>query len=180
MLPLCPYLPVANQRLNYRAFQTGSNIRSLTNPSLMLAYGQQLWCDGLPSRAVLALARVLYLDTPPPSRGEIDLAILSRERPYEALAWMFSHWERVAGLFWGNPRVSFEHQAIRQKKQTSQTFIWRAWAVCHLLDYIRPDISGDATTGPLPSLRTVIAGLTAHASPGEAILLSNLLTLSNK
>jgi hypothetical protein len=177
--PLCPWLPVDPRKLSFRNLREASPTAApdTLNTITTLAYANQLWVDGLPARAVLTLAKVLYAGPTVDESAENALAAAFPRRPYAAMSWMFRRWATDPELFWGNPRLSFEHQATRRKPDPDSTlFVTRAWAVCALLQTHRPDIPGDpAIPQKQLDIPAIHNELNRHADPAEATLFQQAL-----
>jgi hypothetical protein len=126
-----------------------------------LEYGQQLWLDGLPARALLAVDRALYCDVAPD-----DEAVLAYPLPYRAIGWLVA---QPAEGFTGNARVHYQHLADRVRGERAEQKRWRAWAAWAIVRKVRPDLPGDpkhAVTEPTPT--EIAAALTRHGIRDEA------------
>lgn len=165
----CPHLPPAAEEGSYRLLRQHGQARDGAFYADALAYSQCLWQRGLPARAVLALVRGLYADL----RG--DEAILQDwPVPYAALAWMLS--QDVGSAFLGNPRISFQHQAVRMKGPRAPLLRARAGAAWHLVRLVQPDWPGDAQEPREPPGREhVHEALRRYGLPGEASLWDSVL-----
>jgi hypothetical protein len=102
---------------------------------LCLEYGQQLWLDDLPARALLAVDRALYCDVP----GDDDV-LSEYPMPYRAIGWMV---KQPADTFAGNARVHYQHLADRVRGVRADLKKWRAWAAWAVTRHSRPDLLGD-------------------------------------
>jgi hypothetical protein len=85
---------------------------------LCLEYGQQLWLDDLPARALLAVDRALYCDVP-----EGDVALTEYAMPYRAIGWMV---RQPSDQFTGNARVHYQHLADRVRGERAELKKWHA------------------------------------------------------
>jgi hypothetical protein len=95
-------------------------------------YAQCLWLEHKPARAILALCRAIYLDPH-------DLPGGTRQ-PYPAYLWILMNY-RGEG-FLGNPRISFQHQAMRMPR-TDSLKRTRARALWHLTRLALPNLPAD-------------------------------------
>jgi hypothetical protein len=130
---------------------------------LCLAYGQQLWLDGLPARSLLAVDRALYCDVA--ASAEV---LQAYPLPYAAIRWLVS---QPSDAFTGNARVHYQHLADRVRGERADIKKWRAWAAWAVTRQARPDLPGDpkhAVTEPTHA--EIAAGLHAHGIAGEASL----------
>ncbi len=127
-----------------------------------LQYGHYLWINGHAGRAILAVTRALYTDLP------ADAPILKNwPLPYAALHWIVQHHD--SDHFPGNPRISFQHQATRLRRQPVVRLRARAWAVWALICDARPSLPGDGKQGITePSLMEIEQSLKDHGRPNEA------------
>ncbi len=124
-----------------------------------LTYGQYLWQQALPARAILAVNRALQSPVEPH-----DPVLKEYPLPYQALAWMFlNHSGRG---FLGNPRISFQHQAHRLRGRQETLRKVRCWAVWQLAAYCLRDLPDDLSC-PQPALSDIVAGLQKVGHPGE-------------
>lgn len=128
-----------------------------------MRYAGSLWSRGLPARAVLALVRGLYL-------WPATTAWPAPENcPYAALCWMLNA-PRCPGLFYGNPRLSFQHQAVRMPARCGALRSVRATAAWHLASAHNPHalpLDPDCAE-PLLCSKTVTQQLQTLGAPGEA------------
>ncbi len=87
--------------------------------------------------------------------------------PYAALHWILHH--HCDSAFLGNPRISFQHQAIRMRGERAGVNRWRAWACWHIVRAARSDLPGDPRDPVVePEADAVYAALAAYGLPGEA------------
>ncbi len=157
----CPHLPGVSGPLNYRHLRQHREANGERLYYAALEYGQWLWLQELPARAILALARGLYAEVP------CDAAILSSwPLPYAAIHWICQN--RPQNRFLGNPRISFQHQASRirgPRWEQRRARAWAAWSVCaHALPKL-----ADASDipHPPPRLEVIQAALRQHGVPDE-------------
>lgn len=166
--PPCPLLPPPHPRMDYRrlrALRNGPPEDLLTEA---LTYGHYLWQRALPARAILALARGLYCDAPPTAVTTL---------PYHPLAWMMRHYDPQTNAFIGNPRLSFQHQALRLRGPRHQQRRARAWAINAIARTTLPHLPPDPTiTTPEPTPEQIATLLTHTGLPGEATLFLQALT----
>jgi hypothetical protein len=144
----CPFLPSCGRPLTWRDLNALRDNQGAELYRLCLEYGQQLWLDDLPARALLAVDRALYCDVP-----EGDVALTEYAMPYRAIGWMV---RQPADGFTGNARVHYQHLADRVRA---------AWAVTR---HVRPDLAGDpkhAVTEPTHA--EIEAGLRAYGLVSE-------------
>ena len=99
----CPFLPSCGRPLSWRDLNALRDDQGPELYRLCLEYGQQLWLDDLPARALLAVDRALYCDVP----GDADL-LIEYPMPYRAIGWMV---KQPAETFTGNARVHYQHLA---------------------------------------------------------------------
>lgn len=129
-----------------------------------LAYGHYLWQRGLPARAILAIARGLYCDL----KGD-ELILQQYPLPYLPLRWIMEHYNEASGRFLGNPRLSFQRQALRLRGVRREQRSWRAWAVNCVARKARPDLQPDPKIRlPEPTAEEIADALTRYGIPGEA------------
>ena len=156
----CPFLPSCGHLLNWRDLNA---LRDKQGPELYrlcLEYGQQLWLDELPARALLAVDRALYCDV-----REGDVVLAQHAMPYRAIGWMV---RQPSDQFTGNARVHYQHLADRVRGERAELKKWRAWAAWAVTRHVRPDLAGDprhAVVEPTPA--DIEAGLRAYGLPSE-------------
>ena len=156
----CPFLPTCGRLLNWRDLNA---LRDKQGPELYrlcLEYGQQLWLDELPARALLAVDRALYCDV-----REGDVVLAQHAMPYRAIGWMV---RQPSDQFTGNARVHYQHLADRVRGAQAELKKWRAWAAWAVTRHVRPDLAGDprhAVVEPTPA--DIEAGLRAYGLPSE-------------
>jgi hypothetical protein len=127
---------------------------------LCLEYGQQLWLDGLPARALLAVDRALYCDVA--ASAEV---LQAYPLPYAAIRWLVS---QPSDAFTGNARVHYQHLADRVRGERADIKKWRAWAAWALVRQARPELPNDPKHIVLePSYAEISAGLIAYGVTGE-------------
>jgi hypothetical protein len=162
----CPLLPAALPHMSYRNLRTAAPA-SLNDTAghlqffhTCLQYGQYLWLQQLPARAILALCRAIYLPPQP-------LLKAAPCQPYCAITWLYLHPQKDA--FLGNPRVSFFHQATRIAAHR-QLQRQRAWALWFLTVSCLPQLPADPDEAAcaLPGKTDILNDLQQMGLPGEA------------
>lgn len=157
----CPFLPSCGRPLSWRDLNA---LRNDQGPELYrrcLEYAQQLWLDGLPARALLAVDRALYCDVP-----SGDEALRDYPMPYRTVGWMVA---QPCEAFTGNARVHYQHLADRVKGNRAEIKKWRAWAAWAVVRAARPDLPADpkhAVREPMSD--EIELGLNTHGVSGEA------------
>ena len=132
----CPFLPSCGRPLSWRDLNALRDDQGPELYRLCLEYGQQLWLDDLPARALLAVDRALYCDVPS------DAEVLSEyQMPYRAIGWMV---KQPSDNFAGNARVHYQHLADRVRGERAELKKWRAWAAWAVSRVARPDLEGDS------------------------------------
>lgn len=160
MNPPCPFLPSCGRPLSWRDLAEHRAEGGAELYGRCLEYGQQLWLDGLPARALLAVDRALYCDV----KGT-EAAVLAYPLPYAAIRWLVS---QPSDTFTGNARVHYQHLADRVRGQRAEIKKWRAWAAWALVRQVRPELPGDPRhLVQEPTQQDIEAGLDAHGIPGE-------------
>jgi hypothetical protein len=167
--PVCPHLPAVSHEeiLDHNLLRRHGVARDAAFYLDALRYGHYLWLQGHAGRALLALSRALY------ARVEAqDPCLLRQPLPYAAMAWIMRH--HHSDDFPGNPRISFQHQAVRLRGERRELRSARAWGVCSLAAAARPQLSCDDKC-PLPGLTEISDLLENHGHPGEAALWHKVL-----
>jgi len=156
----CPYLPAGQKKLSWRELNALRDDQGEELYLLCLEYGQQLWLENLPARALLAVDRALYCDVP------ADAECLKHyPLPYAAISWLVS---QPTEQFTGNARVHYQHLADRVKGDRAAQKKWRAWAAWAITRRARPDLVADAdhvVTEPTPN--EIRQALLLHGIKGE-------------
>ena len=156
----CPFLPSCGRALSWRDLNALRDKRGPELYRLCLEYGQQLWLDDLPARALLAVDRALYCDVP--AGAEV---LDEYPMPYRAIGWMV---KQPADTFTGNARVHYQHLADRVRGERAELKKWRAWAAWAVTRYVRPDLAGDPKhVVTEPTHAEIEAGLRTHGVNGE-------------
>jgi len=149
----CPHLPPAPPGLSWRHLHAQrEDSRGDAFYVACLEYGQSLWQQALPARAILCLDRAMGAD--------LDGTEPSLQRwpmPYAALAWMLAN--LPPGAFVGNPRVHFQHYADRINEPRREARRWRAWACWAITRALQPTWPAD----PRHSVREPAAAEIAQA-----------------
>lgn len=158
----CPFLPSCGRPLSWRDLNALRADQGTELYRLCLEYGQQLWLDELPARALLAVDRALYCDVP----GEAEV-LIEYPMPYRAIGWMV---KQPGEQFTGNARVHYQHLADRVRGERAELKKWRAWAAWAVTRQVQPELIGD----PLhlvtePALAEIEAGLREFGISGEVV-----------
>ncbi len=132
-----------------------------------LKYGQHLWQQRLPARAILCLDRAWGADLVG------NEPILEQwPLPYAALVTLLQ--QAPADAFLGNPRVHFQHYADRLGEPRREQRKWRAWACWALTRATLPNLTEDPKHQvEEPSLKTIEAKLHSHGLPSEPKIWQN-------
>jgi hypothetical protein len=156
----CPFLPSSARRYSWRDLAEFRENQGAELYQRCLEYGQQLWLDHLPARALLAVDRALYCDIP------AEAAILKKwPLPYQAIAWLVS---QPTEHFTGNARVHYQHLADRVRGERADIKKWRAWAAWAVVRKARPDLSSDPRHKVIePTHREILQGLKSFGLPEE-------------
>ena len=161
MIEACPYLPDADPSMNWRSMQESKSTSNSEFYRTALTYGQVLWLQNLPARALLAIDRALLTHLIGNEEVLHDWPL-----PYQAMSWMIAHYDDDA--FVGNPRVHFQHLATRVRGERYDQRKWRAWACWQLACLQRPWLPGDEKQGiEEPSRDDITTGLKTYGIPGE-------------
>lgn len=162
MLPPCPHLPPLRAGLDWRSLNAHrGGERGGRFYRACLDYGQVLWCNQRPARALLCLDRAFAAGL----TGE-EPEVREWPLPYAAMAWIMR--ETPPTLFLGNPRVHFQHYADRMNEPRREQRQWRAWACWALACAELPHLPGDPRhVVEEPSLEAIANGLTRFGLPGE-------------
>ena len=157
----CPYLPSGQRKLSWRDLNALRDGRGEELYLLCLEYGQQLWLENLPARALLAVDRALYCDVAADAE-----CLKANPLPYAAIGWLVS---QPTEEFTGNARVHYQHLADRVKGERAAQKKWRAWAAWAIVRAVRPDLAADpehVVTEPTHS--EIRQALQLHGIQGEA------------
>ena len=168
--PLCPSLPEPVPGLDWRVLAAHRDAHRGSDFYLdCLEYSQSLWEQGRPARAILCLDRAFGAEL----RGD-EPALAKWPLPYAALVWMLRH--TPPGVFIGNPRVHFQHNAGRMNEPRREQRRWRAWACWALTRAVLPELPGDPRHAVAePDAALIGAELRAHGLAGEADLWRRVL-----
>lgn len=131
----CPFLPSCGRPLSWRDLNALRDDQGPELYRLCLEYGQQLWLDDLPARALLAVDRALYCDVPATAEVLNDYPM-----PYRTIGWMVA---QPSAAFTGNARVHYQHLADRVRGERAEIKQWRAWAAWAVVRAAQPDLPGD-------------------------------------
>ncbi len=156
----CPFLPSCGRLLSWRDLNALREDQGPELYRLCLEYGQQLWLDDLPARALLAVDRALYCDVPNDPE-----ALTEYPMPYRTIGWMV---KQPSDNFAGNARVHYQHLADRVRGERAELKKWRAWAAWAVTRHVRPDLEGDPKhIVTEPTHAEIEAGLRAFGISGE-------------
>jgi len=156
----CPYLPTGERKLSWRELNALREDQGAELYSRCLEYGQQLWLEHLPARALLAVDRALYCDVP-----AVAECLKQNPLPYAAIGWLVA---QPTTEFTGNARVHYQHLADRVKGERAAQKKWRAWAAWSIVCQVRPDLPADPKHAVIePSLDEIKARLHSHGIAGE-------------
>ena len=136
MVTPCPYLPSGQKKLSWRELNALRDDQGEELYLLCLEYGQQLWLENLPARALLAVDRALYCDVSADAECLINYPL-----PYAAIGWLVS---QPTEQFTGNARVHYQHLADRVRGDRAAQKKWRAWAAWAIVRRVRPDLAADS------------------------------------
>ena len=171
-LPPCPFLPGPRAGLDWRLLHAHRQAARRSDFYLdCLEYGHALWLRGRPAPAILCLNRAFAAEL----SGE-EAVLSAWPLPYAALAWFLRH--APPSLFLGNPRVHFQHYAVRIRMNQPQRERrrWRAWACGALARAVLPRLPGDARIEMAePSEEEIGLRLGEHGFPGEPATWRNVL-----
>lgn len=157
----CPYLPDPIEVMDWKHMNAHRHDQGGAFFLTALRYGQYLWAQNLPARALLAVDRALYADL---KGGEPELT--AHPLPYAAIAWMVAN--NPEDTFTGNARVHYQHLADRVKGDRADQKKWRAWAAWALVRRVCPGLPADPKHAVVEPTETEIgAGLDKHGVPGE-------------
>lgn len=169
MNPPCPFLPSCGRPLSWRDLAEQRAVGGAELYARCLEYGQQLWLDGLPARALLAIDRALYCDV-----SATDEILAAYPLPYAAIRWLVS---QPSDAFTGNARVHYQHLADRVRGERAELKQWRAWAAWALVRQARPELPGDPRHSVRePTHADIAAGLDAYGIAGERAVWQAALT----
>jgi hypothetical protein len=132
----CPYLPLPPQPLSAHCIAVLHHDRGPDFYVTAMQYGQSLWLQGYPARAVLVLNRALGCDL-----NGSEPVLARWPLPYQAMAWLLKH--HLPGQFIGNPRVHWQHLATRMVEPRKEIRTWRAWACWRMACVLFPGMPGD-------------------------------------
>lgn len=166
----CPHLPMAHEKMDYRVLEGFGSRRDGEFFHAALCYGQHLWCCGHAGRALLALTRALYAEL-----DGTEEILKEHPLPYRAMSWILQH--HSSDDFPGNPRLSYQHQAMRIRGHRKEIRQARAWAVWALVSQIRPHLPGDTTMKEL-SLDEIAVSLETFGLPQECELWRSCLDVA--
>lgn len=159
----CPFLPSCGRELSWRDLAEHRHNRGPELYRLCLEYGQQLWLDGLPARALLAVDRALYCDV----SGD-DEVLVEYPLPYRAISWLIS---QPTDSFTGNARIHYQHLADRVRGERSDLKKWRAWAAWAIVRHARPQLPADARHEVVePSHEHIAEGLRTCGVRNEVLI----------
>lgn len=129
-----------------------------------LQYGQHLWQQRFPARAILCLDRAWGADL-----SGNEPVLRDWPLPYAALVEILAN--APPDAFLGNPRVHFQHYADRLGEPRAEQRKWRAWACWHLTCATLPGLPADpGHQVEFPSRSQICDQLNQHGHRGEAQL----------
>lgn len=168
--PCCPHLPAVSREeiLDHKLLRRHGEARDAAFYLDALRYGHYLWQHGQAGRAILSISRALYAKI-----DAQDSCLLRQPLPYAALAWIMRH--HHSDDFPGNPRISFQHQAVRLRGERRELRAARAWAVCALAAAARPQLPHDDKC-PLLEQPEISDLLERHGHPGEVVQWQEVLS----
>lgn len=165
--PIAPIagLPEPDPNMDWRCLnQFRKQDRCATFYLTCLKYGQHLWLQRLPARAILCLDRAWGADL---SGQETILA--DWPLPYAPLVALLQN--APEGAFLGNPRVHFQHYADRLGEPRKKQRKWRSWACWALTRATLPKLPNDPKHEvEEPKLNAIAQELESHGIPGEVEL----------
>ena len=160
MVTPCPYLPSGQKKLSWRELNALRDDQGEELYLLCLEYGQQLWLENLPARALLAVDRALYCDVSADAESLINYPL-----PYAAIGWLVS---QPTEQFTGNARVHYQHLADRVRGDRAAQKKWRAWAAWAIVRRVRPDLPADSDhVVNEPTHSEITQALQLHGIKGE-------------
>lgn len=160
----CPHLPDPVETMDWRHLNAHRNKQGGAFFLTALRYGQQLWAQNLPARALLAVDRALYADL---KGDEPELA--AHPLPYAAIAWMVKN--NPGDAFTGNARVHYQHLADRVRGEREEQKRWRAWAAWAIVRRVSPELPADPKHAvEEPAESRIEKELTEHGVPGEVAM----------
>ena len=156
----CPYLPSCQKKLSWRELNALRDDQGEELYLLCLEYGQQLWLENLPARALLAVDRALYCDVSADAESLINYPL-----PYAAIGWLV---RQPTEQFTGNARVHYQHLADRVRGDRAVQKKWRAWAAWAIVRRVRPDLPADSDhVVNEPTHSEITQALQLHGMKGE-------------
>jgi hypothetical protein len=164
----CPYLPPSLRKLSWRELNALRDDSGEKLYLLCLEYGQQLWLENLPARALLAVDRALYCEVSANSE-----CLKSYPIPYAAIGWLIS---QPTDQFTGNARVHYQHLADRVRGDRAEQKKWRAWATWAIVRLVRPELPADPKHHVKePSHAEIHQALEQHGITGEATVWQSVI-----
>jgi hypothetical protein len=156
----CPFLPKPQRHYSWRDLAEFREQQGEELYERCLEYGQQLWLNHLPARALLAVDRALYC--PMPAEAKI---LHLWPLPYRAIGWLVN---QPTQQFTGNARVHYQHLADRVRGEQADLKKWRAWAAWAVVRKVRPDLPGDPRHAVRePPFEEILQGLKSFGLPNE-------------
>jgi hypothetical protein len=135
-LSACPLLPVPQEPLTAACMAPLADERGAAFYHVALLYGQSLWLQGVPARAILLLNRAMGCDL-----NGSEPVLARWPLPYKAAAWMLRN--HLPEHFIGNPRRHWQHLATRMVEPRRELRTWRAWACWRMACLLLPAMQGD-------------------------------------
>lgn len=156
--------------MSFRSLNQFGKIRDGKFYITALKYSQYLWLQNLPARSILALNRALFTNLQG-NEPELELWPI----PYQPLKWILQNYS--GNVFWGNPRISYQHIASRVRGHKKDQRRWRAWAcwllVRQVLPQLRPD---DKDIINEPDNEQIIDGLIKYGISDEDKIFKTVLS----
>jgi hypothetical protein len=172
--PHCPLLPEPLPQMTHRAISKHGAARDAAFYLDCLRYAHYLWLHATPARAQLALTRALYT----PLQAD-DAVYGVQPWPYAVYVWLW-RWRGSGQRFWGNPRISFQHQALRIRGHDRHAALCRARATAVWLLATRqcPELAADpqAAEPDAAACEQLFDTLATLGSPAEALTYATVIS----
>ena len=158
----CPFLPRQEIALPAAGVAVLGADRGPVFYLAALHYGQSLWCQGFPARAILLCNRALGADL-----DGSEPVLRQWPLPYLAIGWLLQH--HLPEHFIGNPRRHWQHLATRMSGPRAELRTWRAWACWRMACVALPHLPADEKQLAMEPVR----------EPGEEEIASHLERLGH-